>query len=119
MILKKLFLLLPFLIFGILIFAQPANDNCTGAQVISLPAPAACPSGNGATVTVFGSTINATASNPYPSMTGCFGGGSQRSPALDVWYSFVATGNVLNLQINSAFATPNIGLWTGACASLV
>jgi len=100
------------------IFAQPANDNCTSAQNITLPLTPPCPNGNGATVTITGTTVNAIPSNPYLYMTGCSGGGSQQAPALDVWYSFVATGNILNLGINSTFATPNIGLWGGNCSSL-
>ena len=115
----RLLILLFILIFNNLVFAQPANDNCSSAQVISVPTPASCPSGNGATVSVSGTTINATASNPYPYMTGCSTGGTQNSPGLDVWYSFVATGTILNLNITASFSTPNIGLWTGTCSALL
>ena len=105
-------------LFALVSCTPPANDNCTSAQNISLPPTPACPNGNGAPVTITGTTANATAGNPYLYMTGCSGGGSQQAPALDVWYSFVATGNILNLTINSSFPTPNIGLWTGDCSSL-
>src|SRR5688572_30184404 len=107
---KQLFILLLLFLFNNIIFAQPANDNCSNAQPITVPSPPSCPNGNGATVTVSGTTVNATESNPYPYMTGCSTGGTQRAPALDVWYSFVATGTILNLNIISTFPTPNIGL---------
>jgi hypothetical protein len=101
-----------------LVSCAPPNDNCTGAQSISLPATPACPNGDGATVAVTGTTAYATDGILYPPLTGCSVGGSQQSNAQDVWYSFVATGTILNLSINSSFATPNIGLWTGTCSSL-
>ena len=115
----RLYILLSFLFLYHVAFAQPANDDCNSAQPIVLPTPAACPSGDGATVLISGTTVNATASNPYPYMNGCSGGGNQQAPALDVWYSFVATGTVLHLNINSIFASPNIGIWTGTCTSLI
>ena len=115
----RLYILLLLSITSTVLFAQPANDDCNNAQTISLPSPASCPSGDGAAITVSGTTNNATPSNPYPYMTGCSTGGTQRSPALDVWYSFVATGTILNLSINASFATPNIGLWTGTCGALL
>jgi gliding motility-associated-like protein len=96
----------------------PANDNCSGATNLgSLPTPAACPSGDGAVLTVSGTTVNGTQSVPYPSIIGCSTGGNQSTPAVDVWYSFVATGTVLNINLTSTFATPNIGLWTGPCGA--
>ena len=101
-----------------LVSCAPPNDNCTGAQSISLPATPACPNGDGGTVAVSGTTAYATDGILYPPLTGCSVGGSQQSNAQDVWYSFVATGTILNLSINSTFATPNIGLWTGTCSSL-
>jgi len=107
------------LAFQSVVFAQPANDDCTNAQVITLPTPAACPSGNGSTVSVSGTTVNATPSNPYLSIAGCSTGGNQQSPALDVWYSFVATGTLLHLNLTAGFSTPNIALWTGTCSSLI
>ena len=116
---KTILILFCSLLSAIVILAQPANDNCTNAQNISLPATPACPDGNGAPITISGTTTNATSSNPYPYMNGCTSGGNQSSPALDVWYSFVATGTTLNLTVNSTFGTPNIGLWTGNCTSLI
>lgn len=58
-------------------FAQPANDVCGGAQVLT-------PDGT----CVNGTTVNAT--DNWTGTVGCqAGGGTHR----DVWYSFVATGS--------------------------
>ncbi|MFM2190474.1 MAG: hypothetical protein RL491_860, partial [Bacteroidota bacterium] len=100
-------------------FAQPANDNCTTATNLgSLPTPAACPSGVGAGVTVSGTTVNATASSPYFYLLGCQTGGNQTPNALDVWYSFTATGNLVTLNLSGTIPSPNVALWTGTCGSL-
>ena len=99
------------------VFAQPANDGCNTAQNLgSLPSPAACPSGVGSTINVSGSNINATAATPYTYLLGCSTGGNQPSPALDVWYSFVASGSRVTINITGgspALASPAITLWTG------
>ena len=107
------------------VFAQPANDNCNTAQSLgSLPTPGSCTGGlqNGNPVTVSGTTASATATNPAVGILNCQGGAAdQAAPALDVWYSFVATGTTININITPgapALATPNIGLWTGTCSSL-
>jgi hypothetical protein len=55
-------------------FAQPANDNCSTAQVISVP-------GLNIVVTVAGSSLGATSSIPQTCAL---------SDSLDVWYSFTA-----------------------------
>lgn len=107
------------------LYAQPANNNCNTAQSLgSLPATGPCSSGvqNGMPVVVSGTTIGATATNPAVSILNCQGGtADQAAPANDVWYSFVATGSTLNVNItpgSPALATPNIGLWTGSCSNL-
>jgi gliding motility-associated-like protein len=105
-------------------YAQPANDNCSTAQSLgTLPSPAACPNGLGAAVTVSGTNINATAPAPYTYLLGCGTGGNQPAPALDVWYSFVASGTKVTIVINPgspALAAPAITLWQGTnCNNLV
>lgn len=106
----------------IFVFAQPANDNCSGAQNLgNLPTPAACPSGIGTSVNVIGTTIGATPTNPYNYLLGCQTGGNQPAPANDVWYRFVATGNQVNINITGgspALSNPAITLWTGTCGNL-
>ena len=41
------------------------------------------------------------------------------SPATDVWYSFVPTGNSLDIIITGGINQPNIGVWTGNCGALI
>ena len=104
--------------------SQPANNLCSGAQSLgTLPAPKACPNGVGNTTTVSGTTINATGENPYTSLLNCQTGGNEPGPALDVWYSFVASGNQVTIKITPGAApflpNPAVTLWTGTCGSLV
>ena len=99
-------------------FAQPANDNCATAQNIgTLPAPAACPSGAGATLNIAGTLVGATPASPYLYQPGC-AGGAMSVPANDVWYTFTASGFQAVIQINSTFANPNIAMYSGNCAAL-
>jgi gliding motility-associated-like protein len=122
---KKLLLITSFLLVSLLSWAQvPANDNCNTAQNLgTLPTPAACPSGVGAAINVVGTNIGATAPSPYTTLLGCQTGGNQPGPALDVWYSFVASGNQVNINITPGTApflpSPAITLWTGTCGALV
>lgn len=100
-------------------FAQPANDNCSTAQSLgTLPTPSACPTGNGSAVNVSGTNVGATSPNPYSYMIGCQPSGTQAAPALDVWYSFVASGTMVNIIMSGTLATPNVALWTGTCTNL-
>jgi len=118
---KIISVIILFIIKVTIVFAQPANDNCNQAQNLgTLSTPGACVSGlqDGAPVTFSNlSNLNATATNPYIYMTGCSGGGSQEAPALDVWYSFVASGTTVNLNI-SGFPNASVGVWTGNCNNL-
>ncbi|MCO5259412.1 MAG: gliding motility-associated C-terminal domain-containing protein [Crocinitomicaceae bacterium] len=125
--LKKLLLFWMFIPMFSVVLAQPANDNCaTATNLGTLPTPSACSGGSGgvgAAVTATGTTNAATAANPYTYLLGCQGGGDQPAPALDVWYSFVASGNevVINITPNgtSFLANPAITLWRGSCGSLI
>jgi hypothetical protein len=101
-------------------FAQPANNNCNTAQNLgTLPTPAPCPSGIGATVSVSGTNVGATAPNPYTYLIGCQPAGNQAAPALDVWYSFTATGNEVIINMSGSLPSPNVAMWTGPCNNLV
>ena len=100
----------------------PLPDDCsTACDLGSLPAPAACFNGGpdtsyGAPVSFSMSNIGGTASGPnYSSLQGCAG------PAIDVWYTFTATGTQLSLNINnSTIANPNVSLYLGNnCSGLV
>jgi hypothetical protein len=109
------------------IFSQLANDDCINATPLgNLPIPVNCgngpnANGQGAPI-VFNnlSNIGAQTENPYTTLTNCQGGPQgMSSPATDVWYSFVPTGNSLDISINGAINQPNIGIWTGTCGSLI
>ena len=95
-----------------------AQDRCsTAVNLGTLPSPAACGVTNSGTIFTYnGTTIGATAENPYSSLT------CMNSPAADVWVRFVAPaqGNELNINFTSALNTANIGLYTstGGCNTL-
>lgn len=116
-----------FLFFGILfsvntIYAQvPVNDNCSGAQAISIGSVQSCGAGvqTSTNTTLSGDITFATPENPYVYQTGCTGSSATQShPAKDVWYKFIATGYRANITLTSTFANPNISLYSGACGSL-
>ncbi|HWY33106.1 MAG TPA: hypothetical protein VNX68_00585, partial [Nitrosopumilaceae archaeon] len=108
---------------SILTFAQPSNDDCSGAiNIGTLPTPPMCPSnGQGANAIINGTLVGATPGNPYMSQLNCSGPGGtvQSSPANDVWYTFTASGNHANISIHSTFANPNIAFYSGTCGTLV
>ena len=118
---KKKILLLLYLFSSLLVFSQPANDDCTGAISIgTLANPGPCGSGviNGAITSIAGTNVLATPENPYTTLTGC----GMASPANSVWYTFVAPplgfGVVINVA-NATFANPNIALWQGANCNVI
>lgn len=78
-------------------FAQPSNNDCTGAIVIA-PSPVCNP--------ISGTTLGATQSLP-----GCAGSAND-----DVWYSFIATqnGHAINVAGNGTF-NPVIQVYSGGC----
>ena len=104
-------------------YAQVANDDCSGATSMgTLPTPGICNTltglQNGVPVTFTGqSTVGAVAENPYSYITACNGGGNMASPALDTWYSFVASGTIVNVNI-TGFPNASVGLWEGPCNNL-
>lgn len=107
------------------IWAQPANDECTSATVLTLATPTACPTGStsgfnqGATTTLTNqSNINATPSAPYPYLSTCPINIS--NTPRDVWYSFVATGFQTTISVTNGTGTltnPVISMWGGTCNS--
>jgi len=113
-------------IVAITFFGVSQGDNCATAYNLgTLPAPAGCSSGTpgvGTPVTHNGTNFGATAANPYVSIIDCgTGTADMASPALDVWYSFVASGPTVVIgfsNITGTFGTPSIGLYTGTCTSL-
>ncbi len=122
MILKnKIFQLSIAVLSAFSVFAQPANDNCSGATSLgTLPTPGACIAGlqNGTATTLNAqTTVGATAENPYVYQTGCTGG-AMTTFALSTWYSFVASGTIANVNI-TGFPNANVALWSGTCGNLL
>lgn len=95
------------------LWAQPANDDCSGAQNLTLGTPPACPSTGTVTNNFASNNINATPATPYPAFTGCDIGGSTSSPAAEVWYRFTPNSNQITINITGGLATPNLVLFTG------
>ena len=96
------------LLFSLNLFSQVGNDDCANATPLgNLPNPANCGNGpnnngQGAPVTFNNLTnVNSQTENPYTTLVNCQGGGqNMASPVTDVWYSFTATGNSLDITIN-------------------
>ena len=111
---KKLLPLL-FLLVSFGLYAQVANDICaTAINLGTLPAPSPCPTGgNATTYTYNGTTIGAAAENPYSSLT------CMDAPAADVWVTFIASGNELDIAFTSGLNDANIGVYTGGCGGLI
>ena len=121
---RSFYFSLLFIISFVTSFSQvPSNDNpCNATSLGTLPAPPACATGvtiaNGNPITLNNqSTVGATGANPYTYLTGCQGGGPQQAPALDTWYSFVASGSIGNIVI-SGFPNASVALWSGTCNNL-
>ena len=101
------------LLFSLLISAGVfgQGDNCANATSLgTLPTPAPCvgtTGGGGTQVTYNGTNVGAVAENPYSSLT------CMDAPAADVWVSFVASGNEMDLSFTSGFNDANIGIYTG------
>jgi hypothetical protein len=81
----------------------PANDNCAGA--INLVSGTSC-------TTTAGTVARATQSQAASACTG-----STSTSALDVWYSFVASGTAHTVTLASAFDGV-LGIFNGDCGSL-
>ncbi len=107
-------------------YSYSQGDNCaTAFNLGTLPTPAGCSGGAtgiGTPVTHNGTNQGATSTNPYVSLIDCgTGTADMASPALDVWYSFVASGPTVVISfsnITGTFGTPQIGLYSGTCNSL-
>ncbi|TND09004.1 MAG: PKD domain-containing protein [Bacteroidetes bacterium] len=103
--------------------AQVANDDCFGATPLgTLGTPAACPSGIGAVSTFNNLTnVNSVTEQPYTTLINCQPSNNtpMASPATDVWFSFVNSGNELNITINGNIVDPNIAVYQGNCNGLI
>ncbi len=85
----------------VFLFAQPANNLCSGAIVIS-------------SSTVCVNTAGTLTSSTYtPPITGC--GATNKN---DVWYKFVALASNHTITVSSAPGQIRIQLFSGSCAAL-
>jgi hypothetical protein len=87
----------------------PANDDCSGAESLTVNPDASC------AIFTSGTIEGATAS--AVDAGGCFGTDDD-----DVWYSFVATGTIQAINLNNILGSATDlyhSVWTGAdCAAL-
>ena len=101
-----------------------AGDDCASAGSLgALDVPCACDGGTIVPTQVSGSTVGATAEDPYGTIINCGGiiGNDMASPAADVWYTFDVSGNSLNLDIVSTMSEVSIGIYSdpgGGCGAL-
>jgi large repetitive protein len=96
------------------LYAQPANDDCAGAIVIT---PQAL--GSACTAPIAATTLNATASTPSVSC------GTTEAADDDIWYSFTAASHAAIVRVSDAVLIPSgtgvisFEIYSGACGSLV
>ena len=102
-----------------LLSAQTSNDECIGAIPLTLGTPTACPNSTSVTNIFNVSNVSATPTMPYPTFSNCAIGDQTSSPADEVWFSFVPTGNTLSITVGTGLNSANIAIFTGSnCASL-
>ena len=101
------------LIWVVFAWAQPANDDCVNAESISMGVVPDCPAAGSVTGTASGTTIDATPTSPYPAFTDCPSGSFTTGPANEVWYTFVPSGNSLDINLINTFDAANITLFIG------
>ena len=93
-------------------FAQPGNDNCASALLIT--ADSACVTG---TSRLIGQTLTAATNQAYTLTSSC----GQLATARDVWYYFVARTKYPTITISNpgagwgGIANVNIQLFSGTC----
>ena len=92
-------------------WAQPANDDCSTAEQLTLIEPSACPATVPTVLSVNGTTNGATPISPYPNFSGCTGGST--STANEVWYHFDAVSDLLDITING-MSNPTIVVYLGS-----
>lgn len=103
---KKLYLLVTTLLCASVVFAQPANDNCTGAIQLTPSGTTSCSS------PVTGTVAGATASSGVP--TACTGDAND-----DVWYTFIATSTSHAVRVSGASSFDAVfAVYAGTCGTL-
>ncbi|MGH1435775.1 MAG: gliding motility-associated C-terminal domain-containing protein [Lewinella sp.] len=115
---RVFFTLTVFSLFSLALFAQPANDDCGDAEVLSLTTPPSCPSTSTVTNNFTFDNIDATPVSPYPVFSNC-PSGSTSGPAAEVWFTFTATANQTTINVNG-LSQPNLVVYQGDnCVSLL
>ena len=99
--------------------ASPPPGDCNSSCTLgTLNTPSACPDETPVSNNFCLTNIGATASNPYTYIPNCQGSGTDMPLfAADVWYSFVATGGELDIDV-IGMTDPSFGLYTGSCSQL-
>jgi len=114
---RFVYLSLLFLLVGNSLWAQPANDNCINAIELTEIE-------NWCSDVAQFSNVGAT--DEGIATPGCF---PDNVPPTDIWFSFTAIGNTLNVGVTGDFNDPNnidwgslrnpgIGIYSGNCGSL-
>lgn len=93
-------------------FAQVANDICETATPFGTLTPfvQSCQIGN---------NLTALGELPYVNQGYCFGGVDAPAPAADVWFTFTAVGNLLDIVLDSNWDTAMVALYQGSCGGLI
>lgn len=111
---KKIIILLPLLIGVLSILAQPANDGCSNATLLSNVSNFCSAPAYG---TLTGATDDVATGGGYSAAL-CWGG-----TVTDVWYKFVATASDITIIVNGnqgspvggTLARPQVTLYSGVC----
>lgn len=88
------------------------NDVCSDA----LPFP---PLVSNVTTCLNGTNIGANGELPYINQGYCLGGVDMPAPAADIWYTFTAVSNILDIDISFDTGTISVALYEGTCGSLI
>ena len=68
---------------------------------------------------ISGSNEGAFGELPYINQVTCAGGVDMPAPAADIWYSFTAVGNILDVTLFSDLEFPVIAFYEGECDALI
>ncbi|MBK8365753.1 MAG: gliding motility-associated C-terminal domain-containing protein [Bacteroidetes bacterium] len=98
----------------------PANDDCSGALAVNLPAPTPCPANLFTPVVINGTTTCATSDPNLGTLQSCSpSSNALANPTADVWYRITITAPVLNIDITGGIQTPQIALYNGnSCGTM-
>ncbi len=94
-------------------------DACpTACDLGTLIAPTPCPFSTPVSEVFCIDNVGATAEMPYNAQAGCDDGNNMPNPSADVWYSFTASSNQLDFDLQTELNAASIGVYEGTCAGL-